>query len=252
MDQNNLNLQLDLTKVANKTYDDLASKPLKSTGNVGSTVIDFFHNFILYPLQKYNIYAEYKLQNYKDELVKKANKIPKESLILPRVNIFGPTLEGLKYNLDEQYIKDMFTNILISDMDSTKQSKVLPAYIDIVRQLSKDDAIFLKSLKECSSYVRGFFCIELHNKDKYILLEYSDNNGKLSDFNIIKLNSIVIDYLIRLRLIEIPDRVFVNQNVYDKMYELLHQPTMIEVIQYTPRILSVTDFGKNFIDICLS
>ena len=47
MDQNNLNLQLDLTKVANKTYDDLASKPLKSTGNVGSTVIDFFHNFIL-------------------------------------------------------------------------------------------------------------------------------------------------------------------------------------------------------------
>ncbi len=252
MDQNNLNLQLDLTKVANKTYDDLASKPLKSTGNVGSTVIDFFHNFILYPLQKYNIYAEYKLQNYKDELVKKANKIPKESLILPRVNIFGPTLEGLKYNLDEQYIKDMFTNILISDMDSTKQSKVLPAYIDIVRQLSKDDAIFLKSLKECSSYVRGFFCIELHNKDKYILLEYSDNNGKLSDFNIIKLNSIVIDNLIRLRLIEIPDRVFVNQKVYDKMYELLHQPTMIEVIQYTPRILSVTDFGKNFIDICLS
>ena len=252
MDQNNLNLQLDLTKVANKTYDDLASKPLKSTGNVGSTVIDFFHNFILYPLQKDNIYAEYKLQNYKDELVKKANKIPKESLILPRVNIFGPTLEGLKYNLDEQYIKDMFTNILISDMDSTKQSKVLPAYIDIVRQLSKDDAIFLKSLKECISYVRGFFCIELHNKDKYILLEYSDNNGKLSDFNIIKLNSIVIDNLIRLRLIEIPDRVFVNQKVYDKMYELLHQPTMIEVIQYTPRILSVTDFGKNFIDICLS
>lgn len=252
MDQNNLNLQLDLTKVANKTYDDLASKPLKSTGNVGSTVIDFFHNFILYPLQKYNIYAESKLQNYKDELVKKANNIPKENLILPRVSIFGPTLEGLKYNLDEQYIKDMFTNILISDMDSTKQSKVLPAYIDIVRQLSKDDAIFLKSLKECSSYVRGFFCIELHNKDKYILLEYSDNNGKLSDFNIIKLNSIVIDNLIRLRLIEIPDRVFVNQKVYDKMYELLHQPTMIEVIQYTPRILSVTDFGKNFIDICLS
>ncbi len=252
MDQNNLNLQLDLTKVANKTYDDLASKTLKSTGNAGSTVVDFLHNFILYPLQKYNIYAEYKLQNYKDELVKKANKIPKESLTLPRVNIFGPTLEGLKYNLDEQYIKDMFTNILISDMDSTKQSKVLPAYIDIVRQLSKDDAIFLKSLKECSSYVRGFFCIELHNKDKYILLEYSDNNGKLSDFNIIKLNSIVIDNLIRLRLIEIPDRVFVNQKVYDKMYELLHQPTMIEVIQYTPRILSVTDFGKNFIDICLS
>ena len=252
MDQNNLNLQLDLTKVANKTYDDLVSKTLKSTGNAGSTVVDFLHNFILYPLQKYNIYAEYKLQNYKDELVKKANKIPKESLTLPRVNIFGPTLEGLKYNLDEQYIKDMFTNILISDMDSTKQSKVLPAYIDIVRQLSKDDAIFLKSLKECSSYVRGFFCIELHNKDKYILLEYSDNNGKLSDFNIIKLNSIVIDNLIRLRLIEIPDRVFVNQKVYDKMYELLHQPTMIEVIQYTPRILSVTDFGKNFIDICLS
>lgn len=252
MDQNNLNLQLDLTKVANKTYDDLASKPLKSTGNVGSTVIDFFHNFILYPLQKYNIYAESKLQNYKDELVKKANNIPKENLILPRVSIFGPTLEGLKYNLDEQYIKDMFTNILISDMDSTKQSKVLPAYIDIVRQLSKDDASFLKILRESEPYSKGFFYIELHNLEKYILLGYTDSKGTLSNFNIIKLNPIIIDNLLRLRLIEIPSRFFTKQEVYNKMYEIVTSNYIITYGNYTPKILSITDFGKNFIDICLS
>lgn len=252
MEQNNLNLQLDLTKVANKTYDDLASKTLKSTGNAGSTVVDFLHNFILYPLQKYNIYAEYKLQNYKDELVKKANKIPKESLTLPRVNIFGPTLEGLKYNLDEQYIKDMFTNILISDMDSTKQSKVLPAYIDIVRQLSKDDSSFLKTLRESESYSKGFFYIELHNLENYILLGYTDSEGILSNFNIVKLNPIIIDNLLRLRLIEIPSRFFTKQEVYNKMYEIVTSNSLITYGNYTPKILCITDFGKNFIDICLS
>ncbi len=194
----------------------------------------------------------YKMKKALEEMKKKYEKIPEENRTEPTSYIALKGINELNYCLDENHLKEMFETLLISDMDNQKQGKVLPSYIEIIKQLSKDDAIFLKTLKNSSSYIRGFFCIELHNKDKYILLEYSDNNDKLSDFNIVKLDSIIIDNLIRLRLIEIPDRIFVNQKVYDKLYELIHQPTMINVVKYTPRILSVTDFGKNFIDICLS
>lgn len=235
-----------------KPLENALNEPLNSSSTVIATVLDFFHNTVLYPMQKYNLYAKNKLNNYAKELENRAKQIPEENLVHPRVNILGPAIDGLKYNLDEEYIKEMFTNILVSDMNNKKQNKVLPAYIEIIKQLSKDDATFLKTLKESSSYMNGFFCIELHNNDKYMLLNYSDNDGKLSDFNIIKLNSIIVDNLLRLRLIEIPDRMFINEKVYEKMFEIIHQPTIICAVRYTPRILSVTNFGRNFIDICLS
>lgn len=194
----------------------------------------------------------YKMKKALEEMRKKYEIIPEKGRVEPSSYIALNGINELAYSLDEEHLKEMFENLLVSDMNKQKKNKVLPSYIEIIKQLSKDDANFLKTLKESSSYIRGFFCIELHNKDKYILLEYSDINGKLTDFNIVKLNSIVIDNLLRLRLIEIPDRMFVNKKVYDKIYEIIRQPTMIDAAQYTPRILSVTDFGRNFIDICLS
>lgn len=59
-----------------------------------------------------------------------------EERVESSINIVGTTIESLKYNLDEEHIKDMFTNILISDMTKDKKEKVLPAYIEIVKQLS--------------------------------------------------------------------------------------------------------------------
>ena len=241
-----LDLVSDSTKEARKEVDKIAAKGFNKLAQLfWSTPIGI----------KADVYIQerpYKMQKALEEMKRKYEEIPEKNRIEPTSYIALKSINELNYCLDENHLKEMFEALLISDMDNKKHDRVLPSYIEIIKQLSKEDAVFLKTLKDCSSYTRGFFCIELNNKDKHILLEYSDINGKLSDFNLIKLNSIIIDNLIRLRLIEIPDRIFVNQKVYDKMYESLHQPTMLEVINYTPRILSVTDFGKNFIDICLS
>lgn len=42
----NLNLSADVSESANA----LLKEPAKSAGGVGSTIIDFFHNTLLYPL----------------------------------------------------------------------------------------------------------------------------------------------------------------------------------------------------------
>lgn len=259
MEQNNLYLQMDLTEVANKTYDDLASKPLKSTGNTATTVVDFFHNFILYPMQKYNIYAEYKLQNYRNELIDKANKIPTKNLTLPRVNIFGPTLDGLKYNLDEEYIKDMFTNILLSDMDSTKQSKVLPSYVEIVRQLSKDDAELLQFIKENHIHTSPILKLKYNfNEGGYVYV--SDRVGLIFHNDTIVLDPIIIDNLCRLQLINLDFKeTLKNTSIYDNEFEKIKKldefkvlPNKVKELDYSKGLLKLTSFGKNFIDICLS
>ena len=139
MSKNKLPIEakIDLTNVVNEVYNDTFHKILDSSSSTIASVIDFFYNTALYPVQKYNLYAKNKLSNYAIELEERAKEVSAENLVPPKINILGPTIENLKYNLDTDYLKEMFTNILISDMDKTKQDRVLPSYIEIVKQFSK-------------------------------------------------------------------------------------------------------------------
>lgn len=261
MDHNNsskIEVKADLTKTLEKAYDDALKQPLKSSSNVLSTVFDFFHNTVLYPMQKYNLYAENKLNNYACELQERAQSIPEENLVSPRVNILGPTVEGLKYNLDEDYIKEMFTNILISDMDSRKQSKVLPSYVEIVKQLNKNDAEMLKFFKEKNI-----------KEDPIVKLKYnfvnggfiyaSNNIGLIYNNEDIILDAIVLDNLVRLRLIELNFNEYRNNIlIYEKAFEKIQQRDEfknlgpnIKDLGFSKGLIKLTDFGQNFIDICL-
>lgn len=252
-------LKADLTDVAKEAYDDTLKEPLKSSSGIVSTVMDFFHNTVLYPMQHYNLYAKSKLQNYAIELQNKAQKIPKENLITPRVNILGPAIEGLKYNLEEDYIKEYFTNILIADMDNRKQNKVLPSYIEIVKQLSKNDAETLQFLKEKT--IRENPIIKL----KYIFdnggfTYVSDNIGLLYDGKDIVLDAVILDNLCRLKLIELNfDMHRKDETVYKEAFERIKLrdefkvlPNSAKDLGYSKGLLKITQFGKNFIDICLS
>lgn len=253
-------ITVDLTKVAENAYDDTLKKPLQNTSGIVSTVIDFFHNTVLYPMQQYNLYAKNKLEKYAEDLRKKVEDIPSENLVSPRVNILGPTIDGLKYNLDEEYIKDMFTNILTSEMDSRKQSKVLPSYIEIVKQLSKVDAEMLQ------------FFSQNHLKDEPILkLKFKYKNG---GFNYISddiflifnnsykvLNAIPINNLERLKIIEPTFMEYRHNNdLYNEIFQQISATSTIPLqafplfdkLDYAKGLLHITSFGQNFIDICLS
>ena len=69
-------------------------------------------------------------------------------------------------------------------MDSRKQSKVLPAYIEIIKQLNKDDAKLLKLLYE-NKYNVCAISLQLHTENKegyseldnYIIYNFKINNG---------------------------------------------------------------------------
>ena len=265
MEENKLPIELkaevkaDLTKTVEKTYDDTLKKPLTSSSKILTTVLDFFHNTILYPLQQYNLYAKNKLENYSIDLENKAKSIPQEYLTNPKVNILGPVFDGLKYNLDEEHIKEMFTNILLSDMDKRTQSKVLPSYIEVVKQLSSEDAQMLKFFKE--NNIKNEPIMKL----KYILKStgyiYTTNNLILIQNNSYDiLDSIIIDNLLRLKLINIKfDELRNDRTPYNSVFEQIKQrkefnplPQNVEKLDHTDGLIQISDFGQNFIDICLS
>lgn len=254
-----LEAKVDLTEVTNNAYNDTLQKPLKSGSSAITTVLDFFHNTVLYPMQRYNIYAKNKLTNYATELENKAKHIPEKNLIPARVNILGPTIDGLKYNLDEEHIKEMFTNILISDMDNRKQNKVLPAYIEIVKQLSKDDAEMLKFFKE--KKIKNNPIIKLkYNLVNGGFIYVSNNIGLIYNNEDIVLDSIILDNLVRLKLIDLNFNEYRNDtSIYEKVFEKIQQRdefknlgSNVKDLGFSKGLIKLTDFGQNFIDICLS
>ena len=58
----------------------------------------------------------------------------------------GPAIESLKYTIQDDELRDLFEKLLVSTLDNRKQ--VFPSFVEIIRQLSPDEAKLLKELKE--------------------------------------------------------------------------------------------------------
>lgn len=208
---------------------------------------------------------KYDKAKYEYELAQRIAAIPDENIVKPRLSIAGPALESLKYNLDENQIREMFTNLLIGEIDNRKQSKISPGFIEVIKQLSYEDAKFIISLKETKKKMLSIVHIIALNSDgisffpikKYI----SVNTNKKDCLHTISPNNIVLDNLIRLGIIKIkeeqalPDNKEYNIKVFNyvKNNHILDNNLKDEYkIDFKEEILEITDFGQQFIEICCS
>ncbi len=268
-----------IDKLVEPVYNDTVKPAIDTTKNA----LGFCSQFILSGIKPF-MYSrikecEYKIKEIDKKLEEKYNKIPDENKTEPRTNILGPAVDVLKYNLEEaqEYIQEMFINIISNDLDKSKQSKVLPSYIEIIRQLNPDDAKFLKMLKDNNflydlpiirlklSFLpsRGFnyisdYVICLSNTET-ILFDSNPQTASMPQF--IEIPQIVLDNLLRLQIVNIPyGEYFAIEDAYNKTFETykgmpkfkqyLNIPN--QCITHEKCKLVFTDFGKNFIDICLS
>lgn len=258
----NINVEADITDSTNELAKTGLLPVTKELGTMVGSVFGLINNTILVPIRMYNMYAEDKIERFSEELKAKTLSIPPENLVEASMNILGPTMEGLKYNLDEEHIKHMFINILTSDMNKDKKNFVLPSFVEIVKQLSRDDASFLKTIAELIRAGAGstlaLLNIEMKIKnggyvdvDKYIAIQY-DNR-----VDTIKLEPIIIDNLNRLGLIEcVKGEYLFDKTVYEKSFELLKKeygelPENIEGIDYDKNLFRITEFGNAFLNVCV-
>lgn len=252
-----INIDMDITESANA----LLKSSAKSVGGVSSTVIDFFHNTLLYPMQKYNIKVKTNLERYEKQLKKGLENIPKEYIAEPNMNIWGQAMESLRWNFDDgqKYIRDMFANLLLKDLDSRVKNKVLPAYIDIVKQLSEQDAVFLRDL--CKQ--------NRSNSISTIEFRWVKANGeylKIPNERLILLTDLgkimtpppeVLDNLERLKIINIHSNEYLTkdrvkcENIFEGRKNRFPIPKGFEKTIFNQGKLDITEFGQGFIKICL-
>lgn len=202
---------------------------------------------------------------YKEELAKNMSKIEPRNFKEPEMNILGPTLEASKYYIEDEKMRSMFSKLLAASMDKSKDDKVHNSFVEIIKQLSPEDAknlVFLGS-KQYLPIVQ-IKSSKTASNDQVVL----EDNYFISESGHSKTTSMSMDNLKRLGLITIN---YGNQLTEPGRYKI-YEDTILKIksdqisksnsTQTNPNlilgkpfivkgIVGLTNFGKKFNSICI-
>ncbi len=126
---------------------------VKAAGaNLGLTALTLTRaiNNALLPLAAINFAFEkakkYFSENFQEDISAKASAIPPEQLVEPKASIAGPALQGLAFSHEEPSLKDMYLSLLATSMDGRVSTDAHPAFVEIIKQLTAEEAELLHSL----------------------------------------------------------------------------------------------------------
>ncbi|MFY8106207.1 MAG: DUF4393 domain-containing protein [Elstera sp.] len=235
--------------------------------NLGKTAITITEtvNTILLPIAAVNFAfkkaKDYFSTDFPKDILEKTQDIPVENIAEPKPSIAAPLLQGLAFSIEEPNLKEMFLNLLKSSMDNRTQNLVHPAYVDVIKQLTSQEAnilsIYLKTNRN------EFPIVRIVGKERNNSI--SGSNFKTLFENILKIeveseelnlgqSSSIVDNWVRLGLFSLDYSTYLTDcKSYDwvessKEYKLaliaLSQASMDPEIR--KGTLNITAFGNLF------
>lgn len=257
-------------ETAKDVYADTVQLTAKNVGGFFGTLSGFFNHVVMYPLKKLNIRYEQKAIAFEKEMEDKYNSIPEKERVEPQLHIVGPTMESLKYNIMDDDLAELFSNLLVSDMDIRTQNLCTPAFVKVVEQLSPADARVFKTIfNECAKAEIIPICkvdlCKIDDEKRKIRKEYLPLY--LVGIEVDKLNpndvSKSLQNLERLGLLTID---FLKWRSDDEVYNKLIDNSYIESLKAwanqiageshiakvgSKGLLEVNDFARDFAKVCL-
>lgn len=253
----------DLIKSTSDAANVVAPNTLKEADGALSTVVGFFNNVVLYPIKKANLSFRYKLEAFEEDLKEKVKDIPLENMQVPPAMIAGPTLEALRYQYDEEELREMYENLLASSMDNRNGSKVHPSFVSVLKQMSPLDSYVFKQFAVYHEFISA--TVEFRDTGTsevyrdFALPEYyiRDIYSKADPLDI----SVSIYNLSRLGLISILEGVADRDYAYGdflmteyilsikKKHKSLGRFVKADVV--SKQIIRLNGYGKRFADVCV-
>lgn len=245
-----MDFNIDIKFDANEVYRDALQPAVKEIGK-GLEDIAKTANLILFPFTLCGAYST----RFRKWCKRIENEIDEKNMQEAQPNILLPTLAGLAINPDETLLGEMFFNILKSSIDKTKQKFLSPAFPKILEQLSKDEAVMLVMLKKKNYYYHTE--MDLDRQQNCFINE----QATLDDFPKEKLEFqenlwIYNDHLHNLNLSgcwEYKQRepVYSGRIIEQGSGTFSHQiPEQIGLKRFME--FKLTDFGKHFVEACIS
>jgi ribosomal protein L30/L7E len=132
------NMAPEAMRAATKELVPLGTETGKTLSRAGMLVLRPM-NGLIWGIEKFYDFVE-------EKIAPKVNKIPEENLQEPDPQITGPSLEALRYCGHKQELADMFASLIANSMDQRSSIDSHPSFVDVIRQMTSDEAIFFKGL----------------------------------------------------------------------------------------------------------
>lgn len=271
----NLNVSVDATESLNKVTDsalELTKPPAKKSSEIVTGLLSFISETIDTGLYIYRENLNYYKEKCHAKVKAKIDSIPKEHLTTADIGIVGETLENLKYNMDKDYLVELYSNIIARNVDDRTKDSIHPAFISIIKDLSYNDIKFLQALYKYQNADHIFIPIislSIGSNSDQMNKTFKTNRYFISlenyEFELENLG-LIIENLVKLNLISIDFMNFLSDaSIYESLKEkanALYKPTFksLETIYNcecnieikSKGLLSLTNLGQSLLNICLS
>lgn len=131
----------------------------EAANNLGQTAVTLTNtiNNALLPLAAINFAFDkacaYFAGQFQQDLAEKAAAIPQEQIVEPKASIAGPALQGLAFTHEEASLKEMYLSLLATSMDGRVAAEAHPAFVEIIRQLSSEEAGLIRDALQSPSAI---------------------------------------------------------------------------------------------------
>jgi hypothetical protein len=259
-------------KIKEKAFKKIANEfneSSKGTGeNLGSCALEISKTtkgLVEICLSPFNMVI-WSYNNIKEKFIplvaKKLRKTPDDNIQTPKTSIAGPTIEALRFASEEPELQNMFANLLATSMDKETASNAHPSFVEIIKQLSPDEARILDYMNKLSSAI-PIIDIRIQMGEAKHFLNYITNFsliGEISNCSLPYNSQSYIDNLCRLKLCDIPNgHKIANKDVYSNLEKNdLIQNHIKELKKnnekdpiFIHKKLDLTNFGRAFINSCI-
>lgn len=247
---------LGLSTLVPEVYRDLLKPATRELGK-GLEMTAKAVNLALSPIQGL-VWGGEQIRDYiTAAITTRLRNIPPEQIVRPKPSVAGPTVEALKFFGSESELRNLFANLLAASMNERTASEVHPAFVDIIKQLSADEAKILSKLAGIPTYPHiisetvnlsyGHRATNELLKEKFALFCTSVEAGNP------EMGASYLDNLRRLQLLEIKyeyeedleSLVGTNSLYADDLMNIL------EARRERFEELVVTALGQRFIQLCI-
>lgn len=249
--------------IAKDVYHDGLSPTVKAVGGILATPFEVVRA-LMSPFRYWAREFEARFSQVGDLVSEKLKGVPQENIVAPESHIAVPALQAISYSMDDENLREMYANLLSSSMQKDKKKSVLPSFVDVVKNLSPDEAKILKrayALNKIPTISAG--------------LGKSDGNGRallIEGFSTIaeevgaeNADGVIayLDNLVRLGLLErMQDKFLTRPGTYDALEahpkivairKSVSDDAFQEVGEFTTEygMMRMTEFGKAFCRICI-
>ncbi len=134
-------------KVASDIYIDIARPGARQVGSA----IETLFKVGLSPVSMLDWGFEQSKDWLKRKIEERISRIPQDCLRTPQNNIAIPAITSISMSIDAPELRDLYAELLLKAMDTRTKNTVHPSYVNIIGQLTSQEALVFVSFQKMSS-----------------------------------------------------------------------------------------------------